>query len=304
MIAAMFTLLALLACNTPTDTTGAFDTHSDSADSADSADTGAGTELTLENCPMTVESDVPAFYSTFFRCSEIALVGDTVQFHTHNLPPHKSGYYPEGDPNWEAWDDRGGEYEQNPNTIATQDTLVWVPTEPVARGIVVTSDLVDGVGGTNENEYPGGPAGIGLDGVVMFSGAAGPDDDIAEEQYTFDSWDGHPEMTGVYHHHSPNPADLAVMVYNGFASTNVAGSAEIELYGIACDGTVVLGCTELDGSQPETDDFDAQNGHVRDLVGPDGSLYFTDRYHTHVCPGKYSDAYFPEVQYYDGCEVL
>ncbi len=292
--------LVLLACSAPTDTTGAFDTQPPE----DSGDTGGAPELTLENCPTSATDDVPGFYTTFFRCSEIGVDVDAVEFHTHNLPPHRSAYYPEGDPNWEAWDDRGGAYTQNPNTIATQDTLLWVPNEPVAKGITVTTALVDGIGGTSPEEYRGGPAGMGLDGVVLFSGAAGPQDDIAQEQYTFDTWDGHPQEQGVYHHHSPNPADLAVLVYNGFSTTDVAGSAEIELYGIACDGTVILGCTELDGSQPDSSDFDAQNGHVRDIVGPDGAVYFSGRYHTHVCPGLYSDAFFPEIQYYDRCDVL
>ena len=108
----------------------------------------------------------------------------------------------------------------------------------------------------------------------------------------------------MYHDHSPNPGQLAVMVYNGYATTNVAGSAEIELYGIMCDGTVVLGCTELDGSTPSSADFDAQNGHLGDIVGADGTVYFTGRYHTHVCPGQFADAYFPEIQYYQACERL
>lgn len=300
----MLTLLSLLACS-PTYTSDAFvvDTADSGVDDS-GGDTAADTELTLDNCATKVTGDVPAFYTTFFRCSDMAVDADSVQFYSHNLPPHKSAYYSPGDANWEQWDDRGGEYHQNPNTIVTQESLVWIASEPVSRGIVVTTDLVDGTGGTSEYEYPGGAVGMGLDGVVTFSGVAGPGDDIAEEQYSFDTWAGHPQEQGVYHHHSPNPAQLAVMVYNGYASTNVPGDAEIELYGIACDGTVILGCTEMDGSVPASTDFDAQNGHVTDVVGPDGTVYFPDRYHTHVCPGEYPDAFFPEIQYYAECSTL
>ena len=42
-----------------------------------------------------------------------------------------------------------------------------------------------------------------------------------------------------------------------------------------CDGTIVLGCTELDGSSPDNSDFDAQSGHLHDLVdeGWDNPFY-------------------------------
>jgi len=39
-----------------------------------------------------------------------------------------------------------------------------------------------------------------------------------------------------------------------------------------CVGTVVLGCTELDGSEPAAADFDAQGGHEHDLAGADGTV--------------------------------
>ena len=49
-----------------------------------------------------------------------------------------------------------------------------------------------------------------------------------------------------------------------------------------CDGTLILGCTELDGSEPFSSDFDAQNGHLHDIK--DGTNVFPpNRYHTHIC---------------------
>ena len=305
-------MLFLLSACSEIDKSGEFDTDTvidtgdtDDTDNVDdTGDTGPAEELTLSSCTTDVGDGVAAFYSAYFLCAEFDVDGARTKIHTHGLPPHKSAYYPEGDPNWEAWDDRGGDYQPNPNTIATQDTNVWIPDEPDAKGITVTADMVDGVGGTNEHEFPGGGVGVGLDSVLLFSGAAGPGDDIAEEQYSFDSWDGHPQEQGVYHDHSPNPAQLAVLVYNGYATTNVPGAAEVELYGVMCDGTVVLGCTELDGSEPKSAEFDAQNGHLGDLAGADGTVYFTGRYHTHVCPGEFDDPYFPEIQYYQVCDRL
>jgi hypothetical protein len=82
----------------------------------------------------------------------------------------------------------------------------------------------------------------------------------------------------------------------------VPGSAELGLYGIICDGTVLLGCTKLDGSAPNTARLDAQNGHVHDLRDSAGRVHFTGRYHTHVCatmtPAR---KFMPEIQYYSTC---
>lgn len=102
---------------------------------------------------------------------------------------------------------------------------------------------------------------------------------------------------GEYHHRGSNPAALAVLVGRGIATTNVPGKAEVELYGIMCDGTVVLGCTELNGSAPIAK-LDAQNGHIGTLAGPDGSSLFTDRYHVHACAAL-GRTLAPEIQYYE-----
>ncbi len=289
-------LLSFLACSVTVDTSDGFPTDSGGdPDTSDTSDTSGDDALTLANCPMSLGDDVPAFFNDYFRCSDIAVDATTVQLHTYGLPPHPTAYYTSTDPNYEPWDDRGGEYQQNPNTIATQDTLVWVPLDPVAKGIVITDDMVDGTAGTSTEEYPGGGVGITPDGVLAFSGLAGPGDDIAEEQYTFDTWNGHPEQTGVYHHHSPNPGAMAVAAYNGMVA--------VELYAVMCDGTVVVGCTELDGTTPTTADLDAQGGHVHDIDDTSGVVHFVSRYHTHVCTGVFAE-YFPEIQYYSECEVL
>jgi hypothetical protein len=92
-------------------------------------------------------------------------------------------------------------------------------------------------------------------------------------------------------------------------TSTTPGDAEIELYGIMCDGTVVMGCTELDGSALNTSDWDAQNGHVHDIIDEDGTLMFEDRYHTHICydtiteedtdgNGYQEHEFTPEISYY------
>jgi hypothetical protein len=96
---------------------------------------------------------------------------------------------------------------------------------------------------------------------------------------------------------------LEVLEKLGLVTSTTPGEAEIELYGVMCDGTVVMGCTELDGSAPETADLDPQNGHVHDIVSKDSTVLLAGRYHTHICP-TWADPghkFTPEVQYYDAC---
>ena len=280
------------------------DEASDKADDTGSETGDSSGALDLDNCTTDIADGVPAFFSTFFRCVTITSDGDTVTVTSDGLPPHTSPYYDASDPNYVAFDDRGGQWRQNPNSIAAQDYEISIASTPVSRGLTIDADLVDRMAGTSSSEYggPGAVPGLALDGVALFHGVAAPGDDIAEEQYSFDLWEGHPQDSGQYHHHSATPASLAVLEHLGFTSNHEVGSGEIELYGIMCDGVPVLGCTELDGSTPDDSDMDAQNGHVHDLVGEDGTLYFSGRYHTHLCAGVYDDEFAPEIQYYDGCD--
>ena len=69
-----------------------------------------------------------------------------------------------------------------------------------------------------------------------------------------------------------------------------------------CDGTVVLGCTELDGSAA-AGPFDAQGGHLGDVAEAGGPTYFAARYHVHVCSdAAHGHLYTPEVHYYAACQ--
>ena len=147
-----------------------------------------------------------------------------------------------------------------------------------------------------------GPAGVALDSVVLFNALAAPGDDIENEKYTFDSYEGHPAGT-TYHYHSITPGPLEVMQAIGLTTSTVPGSADVEVYGIMCDGTLVLGCTELDGTQPAGDDLDAQNGPSHDVIDEEGTSHFLDRYHTHICPGVFPNHNFtPEIQFYSTCQ--
>ena len=203
------------------------------------------------------------------------------------------------------FDDRGGTHNKNPGEIAPGDYELTIPDAPVAKGIVIDASIVDNQMQTSDEEYGGGPVGISLNGVVIFAAMAAPGDDLVEEQFTFDLYEAHP-AGATYHYHFNTPGPLEVLEDRGYSDSSVPGEGSVELYGIMCDGTVVLGCTELDGSAPASGDFDAQNGHLHDVS--DGSTtHFTDRYHTHVCPGQWPDyPFFPEIAYYEttSCPTL
>lgn len=259
-----------------------------------SATDSANGVLSLDDCPTSIADDVPAPYKSLFRCVTATRSGDSLVITTSGLPPHKTYYYGANSPNYEAWDARGGAYHANPNTLVASTTTFTIPLAPVSRGLTITSSLVDGIVNNPVDEYRGGPVGLALDSVLLFDALAAPGDDISVEVYTFDEWSAHPAPTGQYHYHSNAPGPLAVLAR--------AGLTGVEAYGVMCDGTIVLGCTELDGSAPATADLDAQNGHVHDVVDGAGAT-IAARYHVHLCPAwtDHPRPYTPEIQFYEQC---
>lgn len=258
--------------------------------------------ITPDNCDQSFTDDAPDFFRDYFACVQVSATTDAISVFTTNEPPYPSYYYGEGHPNYAEFDyTRGDEYDPNPNTLAAQAIFVTIPTNPVANGTVITTDTVDGEIDTSEDEYPMGPVGIGVDSVLLFNAFAAPGHDIAEERFTFDDYGGHPSDHDEYHHHTSSSGALYVLQHLGLVSTIATGSAELELYGIMCDGTVVMGCTELDGTSIEGTTLDAQGGHVTDLVDTAGVTHFSERYHTHICPSLGGYTYTPELAYYENC---
>jgi hypothetical protein len=263
-----------------------------SATTVDAALDAATGERTLETCETSIDASVPAPYASMFTCVTATATATDLVITTRALPPHRTYYYGAASPNYEPWDDRGGQYHANPNSLAEDPTTFTIPLAPVSRGLTISSAMVDGIVNTSGSEYRGGPVGVALDSVLLFDALAAPGDDIAQEQYTFDEWNAHPAPGGDYHYHEGSPGPLAA----------IAGS-NVEAYGILCDGTLVLGCTELDGSAPDQTDLDAQNGHTHDVTGFGGTL--AARYHVHLCPSwpDHPRPYTPEIQFYSTCTV-
>ena len=266
--------------------------------------TDTGSVRTVANCETNIAADVPAFFKDYFGCVDITVSGTNIIIKTKDLPPHKSYYYGEGHSNYEAFDySRGSQYKPNPNKIADQSLTMTIPITPKPRGITIDKAKVDGVVGTSNQEFKMGPAGVALDSVALFNPLAAPGDDIENEKYTFDSYDARPAGP-TYHYHTSSPGPLEVLKNKGLTISTTPGSATVEIFGVMCDGTVVMGCTEADGSAPDASGFDAQNGHSHDIKNKAGAVLLAGRYHTHVCPTKFTSyKYTPEIQFYDTCSI-
>lgn len=256
----------------------------------------------LIGCETTIGDGVPVFYATFFRCQDIVLDGEDIVITSINEPPHLSAYYDADDPRYEAFDTSDGR-RQNPNRIAGETITVRIPLDPQEQGTIIDARTVNaGLG--DDTDYPLGTAGIALDGVAYFNPLAGPGDDIEDEVLTFDGLSGHPQQQGGYHYHGTSVGPLRVLLDEGVVTTDVVGEAEIELYGVMCDGTVLFGMTELDGTAP-AGDLDLQNGHSHDLVDASGELMLSDRYHIHMAAELSLDprGLTPEAQFYSTCDI-
>ncbi|MGA2519613.1 MAG: YHYH protein [Acidimicrobiales bacterium] len=101
---------------------------------------------------------------------------------SNDLPvDHTTGVFPI------ARTDPAYTYDQNPNTIKAQ-TIDWtLPANPVAAARPYCTS--------------GGPIGILSDGVVLFNALDGNGRD-APAYEVLDSCDGHPDISGTYHHHT------------------------------------------------------------------------------------------------------
>ena len=307
MVAAGMWASATMGCGsdgagaTPGDAGATADVARDAGQATDAGSSTAGLR-TLATCKTDIAADAPEFFKRYFKCVTITTTATDVIIASEGLPPHKTNYWKTDDPNWEAFDtSRGAMYRENPNKIVGQSVKLTIPKAPVAKSITITSSFVDGMVGTNGHEYPMGPVGVALDSVPLFNPLAAPGDDIENEKYTFDRYDAHPAPGGAYHYHTASAGPLEVLKSIGAVTQATPGGAEVELFGVMCDGAVVMGCKELDGTAP-SGALDPQGGHVHDLVDKAGIKLLEGRYHTHVCPSSAGARRFtPEIQYYTKC---
>lgn len=163
---------------------------------------------------------------------------------TKDLPDHKSVYYSQNDPLYEFY--QGQDFRQNPGQIGEQNIVLTVPRYPEEA---------------SNHQSPGlGPMGVAINSVVFFNQEAGPGDDIFEELYTFDQYDGHP--AGDQYHYHIEPSWL----------TELKGSDAF--LGVLLDGFPVYGPME-NQTEITNDDLDDYHGHFGVTADfPDGIYHY------------------------------
>ena len=110
---------------------------------------------------------------------------------------------------------------------------------------------------------PLGPIGVSINRVPFFNQYAGPNRPLAFEINSFDQYNGHPQMTGMYHYHV-EPLYL----------TTICGRDA--LLGYLLDGFPVYGPMEI-GKLVTNADLGANHGHLHATKEYPGGTY-----HYHV----------------------
>lgn len=227
---------------------------------------GANSTLTLASgcvsgVTNSMDSSLPSWIKNNFKCSVGYIVSGYYCFKSKNLVNAHSAYYRSGTLN-EAFNTAGGR-NQNPNTIASQNLVYAIPASPTRN----TGTLTSTQGGLAS-------IGIGVNGLAIFNNAAAPPDTLSVEALTFDDQEGHPENTGVYHHHSQfingdgtggTPASVNL--------TTIASGSNI--IGIALDGYAIYG-QYCSGQGATASGLDAYHGHTTTT-----NEFTTATYHYH-----------------------
>ncbi|MCW7487680.1 YHYH protein [Leptospira meyeri] len=158
----------------------------------------------------SMSADLPAWIRNNFKCSVGSVSGSNYVFRSQNIPNNKSFYFGSTSPMYEAL--AGGQKSAGNNQIASQCLVYTIPSSPSAK----SGTLV----GT-QSGYAS--VGITVNGLAIFNNAAAPGDTLATEEQTFDKFNGHPQSSGVYHHHSQplnvsnNNSNLIGILIDGFA---------------------------------------------------------------------------------------
>lgn len=196
--------------------------------------------------------DVPAIYSKIYgTTASITSDGTFVTIKTNGMPDHKSPYYPNNNPLYEAYSGTtfgGGTFTKNPNMIASQSLTFKIPLNPVAASKATATPL--------------GPIGVSINGVPFFNQYAGPNNQaLTSEINSFDKYYGHPSPTSQYHYHV-EPLYLTTVK-----------STKSGLLGFLLDGFPVYGPQEENGSNVVSSGLDAYHGHSHATVDFPAGIY-------------------------------
>jgi len=193
-------------------------------------------------------ADLPPGLSEFNDTVHIAIDGDQIILESTAVPNHPSPYFGQGKDGYIAPHDG---MVVNPNLIQEQELSFRIPRYPQLAAAPSETDL--------------GPIGMSVNGVALFNQYAGRTAQgwtaLDREIATFDIYNGHPQQTGMYHHH--------------LEPLYITQDDPTVLVGFLLDGFPVYGPQDQDGSQPA--DLDECNGHFGTTPHHAGGTY---HYHT------------------------
>ncbi|KAA1269928.1 YHYH protein [Leptospira interrogans] len=202
-----------------------------------------------------MDSALPTWIKNNFKCSVAYVSGSSYIFKSQNVPNTKSYYYGSSSPLFETLPT--GNMPAGNNSVSSQKFVYTIPSSPIkGSGTVGTQGGLVSIG-------------ITVNGLAIFNNAANPPDTLAVEAQTFDNFGGHPQNTGVYHHHaavtkvSNNDSNLIGVILDGYA-----------IYGKKCDNG-----TSSTGDDFVPTDLDNLHGHTKVTVH-----FSTPTYHYHFAP--------------------
>jgi len=168
---------------------------------------------------------------------QVYLSGNYVIIKTNDLPDHKSPYYKGtqwASTMYEAYNGTNSAWNQNPNTIASQNYVFKIPVSPTQA--------------SSSSQTPLGPMGVAINGVAIYNQYAAGRVALTTEINSFDEYNGHPDQSGSYHYH----------VEPTYLTTKNTKSS---LIGFLLDGFPVYGPLE-NGKTLTSADLDAYHGHT------------------------------------------
>jgi hypothetical protein len=174
--------------------------------------------------------------------------GSSRMITTNDLPTgHTTGTFPI------ATSDPAHQYDGNPNSIKAQPTMWMLPASPTAAS---TSTCTSG-----------GPVGILTDGVFLYNALDGEGRDAGAHE-VLDSYQGHPDQSGTYHHH----------VIPTFLIGTTADKNMSKLIGYATDGYGIYVERDANGNLLTDANLDSCHGRTSEVMwnGKETNIYHYD----------------------------
>ncbi|TGM33695.1 YHYH protein [Leptospira biflexa] len=202
----------------------------------------------------SMSSDLPAWIRNNFKCAVGSVSGSNYIFRSQNVPNTKSFYFGSTSPMYESL--AAGKKSAGNNQIQSQCLIYTIPSTPTVNA------------GTKVGTQSGYVSvGITVNGLAIFNNAAAAPDTLATEAQTFDRYNGHPQSSGVYHHHSQplnitnDSAALVGILLDGYP-----------VYGLKCDQATA---STADDAEPGTGTpaLDAYHGHTANTILFPGGIY-------------------------------